>query len=142
MINPDAKALATEPLLALRVRTDSNVSIAGHATAIFTLPKSQIGGRGFAIQLFHESIGKHDKHTDTYFGSYAKSTMKDDTLRFELSLPPITVKKDEIWLFVLYGDEQPELSPSPATSGSPAASSSPMANGSSAASASPVPSPT
>jgi len=148
MVNPDPKAVATDALLAVRLHANADVALHGRASADFTLPKEQIGGRGFAIQLFHESTNRHKKVTETYLGSYAKSTLKGTTLHFDLALPQITVKKDEVWLFVLYGDERPSAttaaSPSPgASSGaSPAPSGSPQPTSSAAPSASPAPSST
>ncbi|MHB8147719.1 MAG: hypothetical protein ACYDGM_10740 [Vulcanimicrobiaceae bacterium] len=142
MVNPDPKAVATEALLAVRLHADADVALHGLASADFTLPKAQIGGRGFAIQVFHEAIGHHKKITETFLGSYAKSTLKGTTLHFALALPQITVKKDEVWLFVLYGDDRPSASgsPSAAPSASPSASSAPSSTP--APSTSPVPSPT
>jgi len=131
MVNPDPKAVATDALLAVRLHANADVALHGRASADFTLPKEQIGGRGFAIQLFHESTNRHKKVTETYLGSYAKSTLKGTTLHFDLALPQITVKKNEVWLFVLYGDERPSAtgaaSPSPGASsaGSPAPTASP-----------------
>ncbi len=131
MVDPDPKAVATDPLLAVRLHANADIALHGRASADFTLPKEQVGGRGFAIQLFHESTDRHKKVTETYLGSYAKSTLKGTTLHFDLALPQITVKKNEVWLFVLYGDERPSAtgtaSPSPGASaaGSPAPSGSP-----------------
>ena len=139
MNNPDPKAVATVALVALRLHTDADVTLAGDVTADFTLPKEQIGGRGFAVQLYHESTGKKHKVTDTFFGSYAKSKLNDTTLTFELTAPSLQIKKDETWLLVLYGDELPSASTSP--SHSPSASPSASPSGSPSASASPSGSP-
>ena len=72
----------------------------------YTLPKEQFGGRGFAVQLYHEDV-KKKKTTETFFGSYAESKLAGTTLHFELDAPALQVKKDEMWLLVLYGDELP-----------------------------------
>lgn len=119
MNNPDPKAVATTPLLALRLSVDGDVVLNGPASADFTLPQEQIGGRGFAIQLFDETQRKHHKIDDRYLGSYSQSTVSGTTLHFTFTPPPVTVKKGETWLFVLYGDERPSASTSPAPSGSP-----------------------
>jgi hypothetical protein len=149
MNNPDPKAVATVALVSLRLRTDADVTLTGKVLVDYTLPKEQIGGRGFAVQLYHEDV-KKKKTTDTFFGSYAKSKLEGTTLHFELDSPPLQIKKDETWLLVLYGDELPSASASPKTSpsGSPSASpsgsptGSPSASPSTSASSSPTASPT
>jgi hypothetical protein len=152
MNNPDPKAVATVALVALRLHTDADVTIAGDVTANFTLPQSQVGGRGFAVQLYHEDVSKKHKVTDTFFGSYAKSKLVGNSLTFDLNAPALQVKKDETWLLVLYGDELPSASTSPsaspsgspsaAPSGSASALPSTLTNGTPSASASPSASPT
>lgn len=137
MINPDPKAVATVALMEVRLKTDTDEVLEGKASAEFTLPKEQIGGRGFALQLFHE-YEKKKKRTDDFVGTYSQSKLKDQTLRFELTMPKIQVKKDETWLLVLYGDELPSASASPDASASPNASSSPVASPSAGVSASPA----
>jgi len=92
MNDPDPKAVATVALVAVRLHTDADVTLKGRAIAEFTLPKEQIGGRGFAVQLYHEQENKH-KRTDTFFGSYGKSSLNGNTLRFELDVPELPVKK-------------------------------------------------
>lgn len=127
MINPDPKAVATVPLMEVRLKTDADEILQGKAIAEFTLPKEQIGGRGFAVQLFHESV-KKKKTTDDFMGTYSQSKLDKETLRFELAMPKLQVKKDETWLLVLYGDELPSASASPATNPSPEVSVSPAAS--------------
>ena len=58
MNNPDPKAVATVALVALRLRTDADVTLAANVTADFTLPKEQLGGRGFAVQLYQPRYSK------------------------------------------------------------------------------------
>jgi hypothetical protein len=146
MENPDPKAVATVALVTLRLHTDADVTLAGKMTVDYTLPKEQVGGRGFAVQLYHESV-KKKKTTQTFFGSYSKSHLDGTTLHFELDAPALQVKKDEVWLLVLYGDELPSASASPAPSSSASASPSgspsaaPSASASASASPSPSPSP-
>ena len=85
----------------------------GKAFADFTLPQEQIGGRMFAVQLFHETSSKK-KVTDSYVGSYIESKIEGDTVSFGLDVPKFQIKKDEVWLIVLYGEDIPP-------SGSPSA---------------------
>ena len=144
MNNPDPKAVATIALVSLRLRTDADVTLAGKVIADYTLPKEQIGGRGFAVQLYRENVNKR-KTTDAFFGSYSKSKLDGTTLHFEIDAPALQIKKDETWLIVLYGDELPSAStsPSPSSSGSASASpsGSPSASPSGSAGASPSPAP-
>lgn len=124
MVNPDPKALATKALAAVTMSTTADVLIQGRSSVIFTLPKEQIGGRGFAIQLYQETVRKKrlERH---YVGSYNVSTIKDGTLRFAFNAPKLVVKKGETWLVVLYGDELPvsaSASPSALPMASPSAS--------------------
>ena len=146
MENPDPKAVATIALVTLRLHTDADVTLAGKMTIDYTLPKEQIGGRGFAVQLYHEGT-KKKKTTETFFGSYSESKLTGTTLHFEINAPALQVKKDEVWLLVLYGDELPSASASPAASSSASPSASPngspsaSASASASALASPTPSP-
>ncbi|MDP9025053.1 MAG: hypothetical protein M3N13_06760, partial [Candidatus Eremiobacteraeota bacterium] len=129
------KALATVSLVTLRLTTSSDVTLSGHASVQFTLPKEQIGGRGFAIQLFHETMGKKNKRSDQFIGTYSQSNLKENMLVFSFNAPKIAVKKGETWLIALYGDELPAAaSPSPGSSESPGASASPSKSPSSSAS--------
>ncbi len=137
MTNPDPKAVATTPLLAVRLTVDGDVTLDGSASADFTIPQEQVGGRGFAIQLFQETQGKHHKVNDHYLGSYSQSTLTGNTLHFDFTPPLVTVKKGETWLFILYGDERPSATGSPAGAGSPPANGSPAPSG--APGASPAP---
>lgn len=129
MENPDPKAVATVALMSVRVHTDADVILEGKTIAEFTLPKEQIGGRGFAVQLFRVSTSKK-KTSDIFVGSYSESKLDKNTLRFQLTMPKFQVKKDETWMLVLYGDELPEASGAPKSSSSPKASGSPEAIGS------------
>lgn len=143
MVNPNPKAVATVSLMTLRLTTTDDVTLVGHQSLQFTLPQEQISDRGFAIQLFHETLKKHNKRSDQFIASYSESSLKGTTLVFSFTSPSLAVKKGDTWLFVLYGDElpapsfTPSASTSPAGSASPGASSSPLASGS----AHPSPSP-
>jgi len=120
MVDPNPKAVAEIPLVLLALHTDADVTLHGAAELDYTLPKEQIPGRGFAVQLFH--VVHTRKKTDLRFvGSYNLSTLHGTTLRFAFTPPPLAVKKGEIWLVVLYGDELPSESASPAASAVPSA---------------------
>jgi hypothetical protein len=126
MNNPDPKALATTALLTLRLHADATILLDGTAIAEFTLPKDQLGGRSYAIQLFQETTRK--KHRDDRFvGSFNDSTLDGSTLRFVFTPPKLQIKKDEVWLFVLYGGETPSASAQPTTAVSASPSTSPSA---------------
>ena len=124
--------------MTVRMVTSQDVLLDGTAIAQFTLPKEQIGGRGFAVQLYHEQM-KKKKLTETFFGSYASSKLDKDVLTFTLAVPKLEIKKHETWMLVLYGDDRPDASPSPSASAdaSPSASASPDASASASPSASP-----
>ena len=109
-------------LAAVRMSVSADEIISGAGEANFTLPSDQlVKDRGFAIQLFHETTGKHNKHTDTFMGSYSTFDVdaKTSTLHFAFDVPPLQVKKGETWLFVLYGDALASPSPSPSPTSSP-----------------------
>jgi len=130
MVKPDTKSAGTVALVALRLTTSADITIAGGARIEYTLPKAQIAGRGFALQLFQE-VHLKKKSVDTFIGTYDSSTLKGTTLTFSFVTPKLMVKKGETWLLVLYGDELPaRAAPSPGASASPDASSSPAASAS------------
>ncbi len=121
MANPDPKGPPVVALVALRLTTTDNVVFQGNASARFTLPKEQITkGRGFAIQLFHETVKKNKKPADNFVGSYKESQLLDQTLSFTFNAPKLAVKKGETWLVVLYGDRLASPSPNPSASELPA----------------------
>ena len=112
---------------------DTDAILLGKAFADFTLPKEQMtGSRMYAVQLFHENVSKK-KVTDSYIGSYIESKVDGNTVSFGLDVPKFQIKKDEIWLIVLYGEDvppsgSPSASPPASPSGSPAALGSPSAS--------------
>ncbi len=137
MVKPDTKSAGTVVLVALRLTTSADTTIFGGARIAYTLPKAQIPGRGFAVQLFQE-VHLKKKSVDTFIGTYDRSTLKNDRLTFSFVTPKLLVKKGETWLLVLYGDERPtKTSPSP--SASPATGASPGATASPAPSTNPSP---
>ncbi len=133
MVKPDTKSAGTVVLVALRLTTSADTTIFGGARVEYTLPKAQIAGRGFAVQLFQE-VHQKKKSVDTFIGTYDRSTLKKNELTFSFVTPKLLVKKGETWLLVLYGDERPtktspsaspSASPDSNTGASPAASASP-----------------
>lgn len=143
MVKPDTKSAGTVVLVALRLTTSADTTIFGGARVEYTLPKAQVAGRGFAVQLFQE-VHLKKKSVDTFIGTYDRSTLKKNRLTFSFVTPKLLVKKGETWLLVLYGDERPtKTSPSPSasptTGATPSASASqaPSTDASPAASASP-----
>jgi hypothetical protein len=133
MVNPGTKPLSATPLVALRLSTNQDITLKGTASADFILPQGQLGGREFALQLFRETTAHHNRHVDTFLGSYAESTLSNDTLHFAITPPQVTVRRDETWLLVLYANEKPltTLSSSPKPSPSPSPSASPTVSPSS-----------
>ena len=132
MVHPDPKSAGTVALVALRLRTSADTTLSGGARIKYTLPKAQVAGRGFAVQLFEERQQKK-KSLDTFIGTYDSSTLKGTTLTFSFVTPKLLVKKGETWLLVLYGDELPAKasaspSASPSSSPAPSAAASPTAS--------------
>jgi hypothetical protein len=99
----------------------------GRAIAEFTLPKEQLANRGFAIQLFEETV-RHKRHDIHPLYTLAKSTLVKQTLTFSMTPPKLTLPKGRKYFVVLYGDQQVAASASPAGSASPVASASPSAS--------------
>ncbi len=116
MVNHNPKAVATTALARVTLKPSADFRINGLAIAAFTLPAAQIPDRGFALQLFEE---KKKKRIPLY--SLPKSELSKDksTLTFTFKFPKTTLPKGHTYLLVLYGDELPAASSSPA----PAASS-------------------
>jgi len=139
MAGVDPKAVTTVALVSLLIRTDADEVLDGRAIADFTLPKEQLGGRSFAIQLFHHTVDRKKRGNDQFFGSYDQWKLDGDTVHFEFVVPKLEVKKDETWRLVLYASDVPSATPSPGASASP--SPSPSSSASPAASAAPATSP-
>ncbi len=138
MVHPDTKSAGTVALVALRLRTTADTTLSGGARIAYTLPKAQIAGRGFAVQLFEETQQKK-KAIDTFIGTYDRSTMQGTTLTFSFVTPKLLVKKGETWLLVLYGDERPtHASPSPGASPSSSPGVSPAPSPAASSTASPA----
>lgn len=128
MTQPDLRALRVTALVGLRIQSDTDFVLNGTAIAEYTLPRTQIAGRSFVLQLYNESFQQRTrKRIDTFLGTYAKGTLQDQTVRFSFNVPKVTVRQNQIWLLVLYGltyppGTTPSPSPTPAGSASPSAS--------------------
>jgi hypothetical protein len=133
MVHIPANTLDTVALAMVQLTTNGDFPLDGWANAQFTLPKSQIDGRGFALQLFQ--VNKHKKGVDYKpIWTFDKSTLNDTTLTFEFQPPKMTIAKGSTYMLVLYGDDKstaagsPPASPSGSPSASPSASPSPAAS--------------
>lgn len=126
MYHTPANTLDVVPLMMVHITPNADFALNGAAQAQFTLPKEQLGGRGFAVQLFRTKTSK--KHTDYMpIWTFDKSNLKDDTLTFDFTPPKMTIPKGTTYVLVLYGDDKSKVSPSPSASASasPAASATP-----------------
>lgn len=120
MTDPDPTALATSALMDVRLVASANFVLNGDARLQFSLPKEQIPGRGFAVQIFSDTEGKHHKHTFAPLYAASKSLLDNQTLTFSFTPPSTTLPKGQAYLIVLYGDEKPVASsPSPSATGTP-----------------------
>lgn len=129
MTNPDPRALRVTPLVAIRLQSDTDFSLNGTAAVNYTIPRQQVSGRSFAIQLYNEAALR-GKRTDQFLATYTKSTVGDTSIQFNFTTPRVTVKRGQIWLLALYGMQfppgtTPTPSPSPGGSASPSPSPSP-----------------
>lgn len=136
MYHTPPNTLDVVPLLMVHITPNADFALNGPAQAQFTLPKEQLGGRGFAVQLFKAKIAK--KHTDyTPIWTFDKSNLKDNTLTFDFTPPKMTIPKGSTYVLVLYGDDKSKATPSPSSSASPASTASPASSASPAATATP-----
>lgn len=132
MVHTPAGTLDTVPLMMVHLTPSGVMTLDGWAQADFTLPKSEIGERGFAVQLFRANVGKKKTTYDPIW-TFDKSTLKDTTLTFSFAPPKTELPKRSTFVLVLYGDDKSKSSsPAPVPTGSAPASAAP-------ASASPSP---
>ena len=134
MVITTKNALPTTALMRISLVPSDDFILDGPASAVFTLPKDQLANRGFAIQLFEDSVNKKGKHDFRPLFTLAKSTLQKQQLTFNFTPPKLTLPKHHHYLIVLYGDERTSTA-SPAAS----AESSPTTSPSGAASVSPSP---
>jgi hypothetical protein len=125
MVHVPKNALNVVALMMVTLTTSADFPLNGLAIAQFTVPKEQIGGRGFALQLFlQRAQGKTKSFAPVL--SLDKSSLQNDTLIFGFMPPKITVSKGNTYVLVLYGtDISASAAPSGSASPSPNASSSP-----------------
>lgn len=120
LVHIPAGALNVTPLVLVRMQPSADFLLQGDAVAQFTLPKEQIGSRGFVLQLFAETVRhKHRDYRALY--TFNKSSLEKTTLTFDFAVPKLTVTKNSVYVFVLYAGGEPSGSPSP----KPAVSASP-----------------
>ena len=121
MVHVPKNALNVVALMMVTITTSADFPLNGLAIAQFTLPKEQIGGRGFALQLFlQRTQGKTKSYAPVV--SLDKSSLEKETLIFGFMPPKITVSKGNTYVLVLYGTD---ISASSVASPSPNPSSSP-----------------
>lgn len=138
MVITNKDAPPTTAVVLITLVPSADFTLDGRAIAEFTLPKEQLANRGFAIQLFEETVRR--KHHDIHpLYTLAKSVLVKQTLTFSMTPPKLTLPKGRKYFVVLYGDQQPVASASPAGSASPAASASPQVTPSASPKASATP---
>lgn len=130
MTNPDPRALRLTPLTAVRLQSDTDFPLTGTAAIVYTMPRQQIAGRSFAIQLYNETAVR-GKRADQFLATYTKYSAGDTTVSFAFPTPHLTVRHGQVWLLALYGFQYPPgttPTPSPSPSGSSSPSPSPSAS--------------
>ncbi|HEY9179547.1 MAG TPA: hypothetical protein VIO32_02445 [Candidatus Baltobacteraceae bacterium] len=122
MVHIPANTLDTVALTLVQLTANGDLDLDGWANAQFTLPKSEVDGRGFALQLFQ--VNKARKGV-TYkpIWTFDKSTLTGTTLTFSFQPPKMKIAKGTTYTLVLYGDDKSTAS-SPSASGSPSSSAS------------------
>ena len=113
-------------LMTVAITTNADFPLDGLAIASFTLPKDQIPGRGFALQLFLQRMqGKAKTYAPVI--SLDKSSLQKNMLIFGFTAPKFTVAKNNTYVLVLYGTGIPSASasPAPTSSASPSPTTSP-----------------
>jgi hypothetical protein len=135
MVHIPENTLDTVALMSVQMTTNGDFPLDGWANAQFTLPKDQIDGRGFAVQLF---LVEKQKKSVNYkpIWTFDKSTINDTTLTFSFLPPKMKIDKGSTYMLVLYGDDK-----STASSAAPSASASASASASPSASPNASPSP-
>ena len=82
----------------------ADLSLYGLNAVRFTIPsEEQTAGRGFTIAVFES--GK--KHHDKMLAYDSNPKLEDDVVSSSVANSPIAMKKNQLYLVVLYGDEQP-----------------------------------
>jgi len=124
MVHVPKNALNVTALMMVTLTTSADFPLNGLAIAQFTLPKEQIGGRGFALQLFLQRMqGKTKSYAPVL--SLDKSSLQKETLIFGFMPPKITVSKGNTYVLVLYATD---ISASAGASSTPSPSPNPSAS--------------
>jgi len=119
MAHAPAKALHVTPLMMVELTPGSDYTLNGRAVARFTLPSSQIDGRGFALQVFNKTVVRSNPSYRALW-SFNKSSRKENDLTFAFSSPKYTISKGTTYVVVLYGDDEPASpTPSPTATATP-----------------------
>jgi hypothetical protein len=117
MVHIPANSLDTVALMMVQLSTNSDFTLDGWANAQFTLPKPEVDGRGFAVQLFQ--VNKRKKGVEYKpIWTLDKSTLNDTTLTFSFQPPKMKIARGSTYMLVLYGDDKSGAA-SPEPSGSP-----------------------
>ena len=130
MVITKKDAAPTVAVMMLTLVPSADFVLDGRAVAEFTLPKEQVTNRGFAIQLFEETV-RHKHHDVHPLYTLAKSTLVKQTLTFSMTPPKLTLPKGRKYFIVLFGDvlapaaATSSPAPSPSATASPAVSPSP-----------------
>ncbi|MGZ3517043.1 MAG: hypothetical protein ACXVAM_07685 [Vulcanimicrobiaceae bacterium] len=142
MVHIPEGSLATVPLMDVTMTPSDDFVVNGNVVVQFTLPQEQITNRGFAVQLFEVQTHRK-KHDYRAVYTFNKSTRQGTILSFAFTPPKLTVPKGSTYMFVLYGDDHPSATSTPASSASPSAapSASPSASPSAPVAPSTIPSP-
>lgn len=123
MVHIPANSLDTVALMMVQMTTNSDFNVDGWANAQFTLPKTEVDGRGFAVQLFQ--VNKRKKGVEYKpVWTFDKSTLNDTTLTFSFQPPKMKIAKGSTYMLVLYGDDRSaaaSAAPSAEPSGEPTA---------------------
>lgn len=139
MVHQPKNALDTIALMSVKLTTSADFTLDGWARAQFTLPKTQVDGRGFALQIFQVVKPKHGAPDYKPVASFNKSVLADTALTFSFKAPKMTIGKGSTYLLVLYGDDKSTASAAPSGAPSAAASTEPSEEPSSLPSVEPSP---
>ena len=124
MVITAKNATPTTAVIRIAIVPSEDFALDGPASATFTLPKDQVENRGFAIQLFEDTLDKKKRHVFKPLFTLAKSSLSKQTLTFSFTPPKLTLPKGHRYLIVLYGDERTATA-SPAATASAGASENP-----------------
>ncbi len=120
MVHVPANTLDTVALMMVQLEPNADFDLDGWASAQFTLPKTEVDGRGFALQLFQVNKKKKGVEYKPVW-TFDKSVLNERTLTFSFQPKKMSIPKGSTYLLVLYGDDKSTApSPTPSSSSSPA----------------------